>query len=80
MTLQRLSHHARAIVCQFVAFWTRPARHPPRLARVLISAMEAERAARERGDTRALHAARQRLRQARHEGLRFEIANRKGTR
>ena len=77
--LARLSHHARALVRRFLAFWATPTPpRPPRLSATLIAAMQAEREARERHDTRAIHAARERLRQTRIAGLRAEVAARQG--
>ena len=78
--LARFSHHTRALVRRFIAMWATPTPppRPPRLSSALIAAMEAEREARERRNMQAVHRARERLRRARTDGLRAEVAARRG--
>ena len=73
--LSRLTHRARIALRQFLASWINPSPKAPRLPRDVAKAMEAERQALARNACREIGAARRRLRQARHEGLRFERAN-----
>lgn len=56
----------------FLAFWSGDRRHY-RTPSNILAAMQDEREARARGDCRAIGHARQRLRQARHDGLRREL-------
>jgi len=60
------------ILRNFLAYWTRGPKHlrtPP----AVLQAMQDERDARARNCCRDIHQARQRLRQARHEGLKQEL-------
>lgn len=67
-----LSHRARSSLRNFLAWWTgRPKAY--RTPHAVLEAMQDEREARARNDCRAIHNARQRLRQARHDGLRREL-------
>jgi len=61
-------------LCNFLAFWTgrKRLRTPP----AVLRAMQDERDARARNDCQAIGHARQRLRQARHEGLSLETYGR----
>lgn len=71
--LSHLTHRARTALRQFLAVWIAPARTAPRLPRDVAEAMEAERHAMAHNRCRAIGAARRRLRQARHDGLRQEL-------
>ena len=77
MKLSTLSHRARAALRAFLALWIAPAPRPViGLPPDLAEAIAAEREARERRQTQLIHQARQRMRAARNEGLREEIARR----
>ena len=71
-----LSRRARVALRNFLAFWVGPKRY--RTPHAVLQAMQDERDARARNDCRAVGKARQRLRQARHEGLRREVEFHKG--
>ena len=68
----KLSRHARCALRNFLAWWTGGRRHY-HTPRAILAAQEAEREAIRRGCCRDVHAARQRLREARLEGLRQEV-------
>lgn len=67
-----LSHHARVALRNFLAWWTGGHKRL-RVPHDVLAAMQDEREARARNDTRAIGHARQRLRQARLDGLRREL-------
>ncbi len=77
MLLATLSHHARAALRSILTLWTRPAAPvaimPPKVA----EALELRADAIKRRDSRGIHAAHLRARQARIEGLRAEVMARR---
>ncbi len=77
MTLTSLSHRARAALRSLLAIWARPQPEPLRIPPAVVEAQEAIADARRRKDSRGIHEAHQRARQARIEGLRAEILARR---
>ena len=71
--LARLSRFSRVVIRHFLEAWERPVVPRRKLPKTIRDAQDAEREAKRRGDTQAVHAARVRLREARHEGLRQEL-------
>lgn len=73
--LASLPPRARTMLRQFLSAWIAPAPQPTRLPQAVAEAIDAASAARARNDCRKLGMARQRLRQARLDGLRRERAS-----
>jgi len=69
-----LSRYARASLRHFLAYWIGPKGY--RTPHNVLQAMQAEREALRRGWTQGVHQARQRLRQARLDGLAMEAYGR----
>jgi hypothetical protein len=74
--LDRLSRFSRVVIRHFLEAWEAPVVPRRKLPKSVREAQDAEREAKRRGDTKAVHAARVRLREARLDGLAIETYGR----